>query len=59
VAPTNKEATGPLREREYQGVITDITITPKDIPIGEHIEAQFLPFLGNIGGPVWMNLKEK
>jgi len=41
VAPTNKEATRPLRNKKYQGVVSDITINPKNIPIGENIVSQF------------------
>jgi hypothetical protein len=60
VAPTNQEATGPLREKEDQGVIEDITITPKGIPTGDHIEAQVHPLSRSIiGGLGWMNLKDK
>jgi len=55
VAPTNQEVMGPLRRKEYQGVVADIITTPKIIPIGEHIVAQFHPLLGNIGGLGWMS----
>jgi hypothetical protein len=50
VAPVNQEATRPLREKEDQGVVVDITITPKGIAIGEHIEYQFHPLSGIIRG---------
>jgi hypothetical protein len=55
-APANQEATGPLREKEDQGVIIDITVTPKGIPIGENTLYQVRPLSGSIiGGLGWMN----
>jgi hypothetical protein len=60
VAPTNQEATGPLMRKEEQGVVADITITPKDIPIGEHTTAQVHLLSGSIiRGLGWMNCEEK
>jgi hypothetical protein len=56
VAPTNQESMGPMRKKEDKGVVEDITITPKNIPIREHTVAQFHPLSGNIiGGLGWMN----
>ena len=46
---------GPLRRMEDQGVVADITITPKSIPIGDHTVAQEHPLLGSIGGLGWMS----
>jgi hypothetical protein len=54
VDPTNQEATRPLREKEYQGVVAYITITPKDIPIGENTTTQFHILSGSIRGLGWM-----
>ena len=51
----NREVTGSLREKEDQGVIADITITPKGIPTGEHTSTQVHPVLGSTGGPGWMS----
>jgi len=48
VAPTNQEATRPFRKKEDQGVVAEITITPKGIPIGEHTLAQVNILLGSI-----------
>jgi hypothetical protein len=55
VAPTNQDVTGPMRRKEYQGVVADITSTPKSIPIGEHTVAQAHPLSGNIRGLEWMH----
>jgi hypothetical protein len=55
VAPTNQEATGPLSKKEDQRAVADITITPKDIPIGDHIAAQFHPLSKSIRGLGWMD----
>jgi hypothetical protein len=55
VAPTNREAMGPLREKEDQGVVPEIIITPKGIPTIEHAKTQFHPLSRRIGGLVWMN----
>jgi hypothetical protein len=49
------EATGPLRKKEDQGVVADITITPKGNPKGGHIAAQVHPLPRSIRGLGWMN----
>jgi hypothetical protein len=55
VAPTNQEAIGPLRKKEDQGVVTDITINPKGIPIGENTTSQVHPLSESIiRGLGWM-----
>jgi hypothetical protein len=55
VAPTNQEATRPLRKKEDQGMVVEITITLKGNPKGENIEAQIHPLPGSIRGMGWMN----
>jgi hypothetical protein len=55
VAPTNQEATGPLRKEEDPRVIEDITITLKDNPKGGNIESQVHPLIGSIRVLGWMN----
>jgi hypothetical protein len=55
VFPTNQEAMGPLSKNEDAGVIKNITITPKGIPIREHIAAQFHPLSRIIEGMGCMN----
>jgi hypothetical protein len=48
VAPTNQEATEPLRKKEDPGVIADITITLKDNLKGGHIATKVHPLPGSI-----------
>jgi hypothetical protein len=54
VNPFNQGATGSLMRKEDQGVIANITNTPKRIPIGDHTIAQVHPLLGNLRGLGWM-----
>jgi hypothetical protein len=42
-------------EERREGVVADITNTPKGIPIGEHTTVQVHPLPGSIGGLGWMN----
>jgi hypothetical protein len=60
MAQENQEAIGLLRRKEDQGVLADITITPKGIPIGENTTTQVHPLSGSIiRGLGWMNCEEK
>jgi hypothetical protein len=55
----NQEVTGPLRRKEDQGLVEDITNTPKRIHIGENTVSQVHPLLGIIIGMGWMSYEEK
>jgi hypothetical protein len=55
VAPENQEATGPLKIREGQGVVADITTTPKIIIIGDHTISQVHLLSGSIGDLGWIS----
>jgi hypothetical protein len=55
VAPTNQEIMGPLRIKEYQGVVEYLTSTPKGIPKGGHTVVQVHILLEIIRHLKWMN----
>ena len=60
MALANREAIGFPRKKENQGVITNVTITTKGIPIGENTSYQIHPRPGSIiKGLGWMNYDEK
>jgi hypothetical protein len=56
----NQEVTSLLMINEEQGVLEKITITPQEIPIGEHTLSQVHAISGSIRrGLGWMNYEEK
>jgi hypothetical protein len=49
-----------MMRREEQKVLTEITIIPQGISLGEHTVLQVHPLLGSIkGGLGWMRYKDK
>jgi hypothetical protein len=54
VAPVKQESIDPLMRKEEEEVVTDITITPKDIPKRGHavVQVHLLPKI--IGDIEWM-----
>jgi hypothetical protein len=60
VAQANQKVTGLLMRKEEQGVLVDITITPRGIPIEENTTSEVHPLSGSVKrGLGWMIYEEK